>query len=36
MIEKLKIMVRKMLTKLERRLDEHGENINKDIEKVRK
>lgn len=25
-----------MLTKLERRLDGHGENINKDIEKVRK
>lgn len=36
LIEKLKIMVVKMLTKLERRMDEYGENINKDrkIKKV--
>ena len=36
LIENLKIMVINMLTTLERRLDEHGETINKDIEKARK
>ena len=34
--KELKVMVIKMLTKLERRMDEHNENSNKELENIRK
>jgi len=34
--KEFKVMVIKMLTKIRRRMDEHSENVNKEIENIRK
>jgi len=34
--KEFKVMVIKMLTKIRRRMDEHSENFNKDMDNIRK